>query len=262
MFQEERLISVLEYLKNHKRISVDEICEHYNVSRDTARRDIVKLEEQGSIIRTRGGAILPTLSKGVGNYEQRLQAEPSSKQTIGKLAASLIQDSDYLLMDASTTVLYAATEMATKHNVVVTNSIEIAAILTRKEDTVIHLLGGLLDKKHHCVFGAKAIEMLKEYHVDKLFIGTCGITEDGLSSPDEEDSYLAREMMRRADQVIVLADHSKFGKRLFHRLADFHEIDKIVTDLEPSPEIREKLLDANVEILLATGGLDHDTITG
>jgi DeoR/GlpR family transcriptional regulator of sugar metabolism len=248
----------VQYLKSHKRISIEEICESYDVSRDTARRDIVKLEEQGQIIRTRGGAILPTLSKVVGNYDQRLSDESSSKLTIGKLAATLIKDGDYLLMDASTTVLHAAAAIKAKNNVVVTNSLEIAAMLTHKEDVSVHLLGGILDKRHHSVMGAKAIEMLADYHVDKLLIGTCGITSGGLSAPNEETSYLAREMMRRADQVIVLADHSKFGKKLFHRLADFQDIDILITDQEPDTEITEKLTNCGVEILLATGGTIND----
>lgn len=253
MFQEERLISIIDYLKSNKRISVDLICELYDVSRDTARRDMVKLEEQGRIVRTRGGAILPTLYKEVGNYEQRLQAESSSKLTIGKTAAGLIQDGDYIMMDASTTVLHAATALTSKHNVVVTSSIEIAAILTRKDETTIHILGGVLDSKHHSVYGAKAIEMLNDYHVDKLLIGTCGITEEGLSAPNEEDSYLVRAMIQHADQVIVLADHSKFGKRLFHRVVGFESIDILVTDQALSPEMKDKLLASEVEIVLAEG---------
>ncbi|MBA2943483.1 DeoR/GlpR transcriptional regulator [Paenibacillus sp. CGMCC 1.16610] len=253
MFQEERLISIIEYLKSNKRITVDLICELYDVSRDTARRDMVKLEEQGRIVRTRGGAILPTLSKEVGNYEQRLQSESSSKLTIGKTAAGLIQDGDYIMMDASTTVLHAASALSSKQNVVVTSSIEIAAILTRKDETTIHILGGVLDSKHHSVYGAKAIEMLNDYHVDKLLIGTCGITEEGLSAPNEEDSYLVRAMIQHADQVIVLADHSKFGKRLFHRVVGFESIDILVTDQDLSSEMREKLLASEVEIVLAKG---------
>jgi len=258
MFQEERLILIEEYLKSHKRITIEQICELYGVSRDTARRDMVKLEEQSRIIRTRGGAILPTLSKVVGDYEQRLHEESCSKKSIGQAAAALIQDGDYVLMDASTTVLQAALALQSAHNVVVTSSIQIAAALTRKDDTTIHMLGGLLNKKHHCVTGAKAIQMLGDYHVDKVLIGTCSITPDGLSSPNEEDSYMDREMIRRADQVIVLVDHSKFGKRLFHRLADFEEIDVLVTDREPDAEIREKLQTCNVELVIA-GGMDDDS---
>ncbi|OCT14628.1 DeoR family transcriptional regulator [Paenibacillus pectinilyticus] len=258
MFQEERLHAILDYLKSNKRISVDLICELYDVSRDTARRDMVKLEEQGSIVRTRGGAILPTLSKEVGNYDQRLQAESSSKLTIGKTAAALAKDGDYLMMDASTTVLHAATALTSKNNIVVTSSIETAAILTRKDEITIHMLGGVLDNKHHSVYGAKAIEMLKEYHVDKLFIGTCGISQDGLSCPNEEDCYLVRAMMQHADQVIVLADHSKFGKRLFHHVVGFESIDILVTDQALSEEMKERLLANEVEIVLAGGDNDHD----
>ncbi|OAS18463.1 DeoR/GlpR family DNA-binding transcription regulator [Paenibacillus oryzisoli] len=258
MFQEERLLSILEYLKSNKRISVDLICELYEVSRDTARRDMVKLEEQGSIVRTRGGAILPTLSKDVGNYDQRLQEESSSKLTIGKRAATLVQDGDYLMMDASTTVLHAATALTSKNNIVITSSIETAAILTRKDGITIHMLGGVLDNKHHSVYGAKAIEMLNEYHVDKLFIGTCGISENGLSAPNEEDCYLVRAMMEHADQVIVLADHSKFGKRLFHHVVGFENIDILVTDQALSEEMKERLLTNEVEIVLAGGEEQHD----
>ncbi|WNR45707.1 DeoR/GlpR family DNA-binding transcription regulator [Paenibacillus roseipurpureus] len=258
MFQEERLISILDYLKSNKRISVDLICELYDVSRDTARRDMVKLEEQGSIVRTRGGAILPTLSKEVGNYDQRLQEESSSKLTIGRTAAALVQDGDYLMMDASTTVLQAASALTSKPNIVVTSSIETAAVLTRKDGVTIHMLGGVLDNKHHRVYGAKAIEMLNDYHVDKLFIGTCGITEDGLSAPDEEDCYMVRAMMGHADQVIVLADHSKFGKRMFHRVVGFDQIDLLVTDQALSEEMKETLLAHDVEIVLAGGDDHHD----
>lgn len=80
MFQEERLAAIMEHLRLNKRIEVEEICDLLNVSRDTARRDIIKLEERGSIIRTRGGAILPTLSKEMPTYEQRLQKATASSK--------------------------------------------------------------------------------------------------------------------------------------------------------------------------------------
>jgi DeoR/GlpR family transcriptional regulator of sugar metabolism len=260
MFQEERLIAIMQHLRQKGRISVEDICELYQVSRDTARRDLVRLEEEKAIVRTRGGAILPTLTKEVPHYEERLRAEPSSKQAIGKLAATLIQDGDYLIMDASTTVRYAAEFMQTKRNVVVTNSIDIASTLAKKEEVSIHLLGGVFHGDQHSVYGARAVAMLADYQVDRLFVGTCGITVDGLSSPYEEEGYLTREMIRRSDQVVVLADHSKFGKRLFHRFAGFEDIDIIITDRMPSQDIVDVLHGSGVEILLTTetGGNDHD----
>lgn len=251
MFQDERLVSILKYLEKNHRISVDEICEHFDVSRDTARRDIVKLEEQGKIIRTRGAAILPSLSKDTPNYEERMLSEIPSKMMIGKKAASMIMDGDYLFVDNSTTVRHAMEYLSTKNNVVVTNAIDTAGLLTRKENIRIHLLGGLMHNDQRFVYGAQATQMLAKYQVDKTFIGSCGISADGLTTPFEEESSLINEAMQRADQVIVLADHSKFEKRRFFRLAGFENIHTIVTDREPEPSIKELILDHGVELIVA-----------
>jgi DeoR/GlpR family transcriptional regulator of sugar metabolism len=250
MYQEERWIAIVSYLEQHGRISADDICELFQVSRDTARRDLVKLEEDKKIVRTRGGAILPSLTKDVPLYAERLQAEAGPKEAIGMLAASLVQDGDYVLMDSSTTVLWAAKHWRTKRNIVVTNSIHIASTLGDKGDVSVHLLGGVFRGGQHSVYGARTVAMLADYQVDRLFIGTCGITVDGLTSPYEEEGYLTREMMRRADQVVVLLDHSKFGKRLFHRFASLSEIDIIVTDRLPGPELLEALQHHSVDVML------------
>ncbi|NGQ96977.1 DeoR/GlpR transcriptional regulator [Brevibacillus sp. SYP-B805] len=251
MYQEERLDAIMAYLQEHKRVSVQEICERFGVSRDTARRDIVKLEEQGLILRTRGGAILPTLSKRFHNYAERLQMESGEKHRIALLAASLIKDNDYLIMDASTTVLFAAECLTTKNNVVVTNSIDIAAIVGRKEQAKVYLLGGCFHPAHRFVYGQRAIEMMAEYHADKLLIGAGGIARNGLTNPSEEESHLLKEMMKRADQVIVLADHSKFDVQQFVKVAGWDQIDMLVTDREPQGELAEALKQHEVDVLVA-----------
>ncbi|MGV3466657.1 MAG: DeoR/GlpR family DNA-binding transcription regulator, partial [Heyndrickxia sp.] len=199
MFQDERLLTILQFLEKHHRISVEEICEHFDVSRDTARRDIVKLEEQGKIIRTRGAAILPSLSKDTPNYEERMVSEIPSKRIIGKKAASMIMDGDYLFADNSTTVRQAMEYLSTKNNVVVTNAIDTAGLLTQKDNIRIHLLGGLMHNDQRFVFGSQATQMMEKYQVDKTFIGSCGITLDGLTTPFEEESSLIMEAMRHAD---------------------------------------------------------------
>lgn len=250
MYQEERWMAILGYLQEHGRISADDICELFQVSRDTARRDLVKLEEEKKIVRTRGGAILPTLTKEVPLYAERMRAETGSKQEIGKLAATLIQDGDYLFMDSSTTVRWAAEYMRSKRNVIVTNSVDAAITLGDKSDVSVHLLGGIFHGDQHTVYGARTVAMLADYQVDRLFVGTCGITVDGLTSPYEEEGYMTREMMKRADQVVVLADHSKFGKRLFHRFASLADIDIVVTDRMPEPQLLEALQHHQVELML------------
>lgn len=251
MFQEERLIEIMRELQLRPRISVQDICDRYGVSRDTARRDLVKLEEQGVILRTRGGAILPSLTKKTSTYEERIQSEPDSKRAIGRRASSLIKDGDYLIMDASTTVRFAAEALQSSNHIVVTNSIDIAGILGERQDVAIHLLGGLVMHHNRYVYGARAIEMLADYQVDKVLIGAHGISAEGISHPNAEECYLLRQMMKRADQVIVLADHTKFGVKQLHRVAGFDQIDRIVTDQLPDEHIRHILQQHDVELVLA-----------
>ncbi|MFC4076800.1 DeoR/GlpR family DNA-binding transcription regulator [Salinithrix halophila] len=249
MYQEERMLAILEHLKKNKRVSVQELCDLFGISRDTARRDLVRLDEEGTIIRTRGGAILPTLNKEVQGYKERLRAEPAVKEEIGRMAASLIRDGDYVIMDASTTVQFAARYLKAKDVVVVTNSIDIADILTEKEGVSIHLLGGLLHKKHRYVYGAATIEKLKEYRVDKVLFGASGITEEGLFFPHDEDGYVIRETIRRADQTVVLADSTKFDRRFFHRVCGLEEIDWIVADRIPTEAIRDVLEEKEIKVM-------------
>jgi len=250
VYQEERLQAILGHLHLYKRIRVEEMCDRFGVSRDTARRDLVKLEEQGAIVRTHGGAILPLLTKDVRLYDERVRTDTEGKRLIGQTAVELIQDGDYLLMNASTTVQYAAEFLKTKDNVVVTNSIDIADLLSRRNDVAIHLLGGQLHPRQRFVYGAKAIDMLGDYQVDKLLLGTCGITPDGLTYPYEEEGHVLRAMMQHADQVIALADHTKFSKRLFFKVASLREIDVLVTDQEPDQVIAETLRQAGVDIVI------------
>jgi DeoR/GlpR family transcriptional regulator of sugar metabolism len=157
-------------------------------------------------------------------------------------------------MDASTTVQFAAEHMSTSDNIVVTNSIDIASIVSMKERAKVYLLGGRFQPEHRFVYGQRAVEMLSEYHADKLLIGAGGISCDGLTNYSEEESYLLKEMIKRADQVIVLADHSKFDVKLFARVAGLEQIDILVTDREPRGALAEALARHEVEVLITRTG--------
>ncbi|MDF2683430.1 MAG: DeoR/GlpR transcriptional regulator [Brevibacillus sp.] len=251
MYQEERLAAILHYLQDHQRISVQDVVEQFGVSRDTARRDIVKLEEQGQILRTRGGAILPTLSKKSYSYQERMQLDLTGKRSIAGIAAGLVKNGDYLLLDASTTVQLTIESLETTDHVIITSSLAAASSLAGKKGFQVKLLGGDVHPEDQYAYGSRTIDNLSDYHVDKLFIGACGITPLGLVSPSEESGYLIKEMMKRADQVIVLADHSKFGKSMLYRVAELHQLDIIVTDQKPNEDLVEALLRHEVELLVA-----------
>ncbi|WP_026676686.1 DeoR/GlpR family DNA-binding transcription regulator [Fictibacillus gelatini] len=259
MYQDERMTAILKYLSNHDRIDIETICEMNNVSRDTARRDLVKLEELGKIVRTRGGAKLPSFTYEVHNYEQRLKKASHIKSQIGKFAATLIRDGDHIILDASTTVQFVAENLASRNNTVVTNSIDIASILSQKEDTTIHLLGGSLNNKHRSIYGSRTIEQVSDYKVNKLFLGACGISAEGLSVPVEEEGYLMREMIKRSDKVIVLTDSTKFNKTFFQKVCDLDAIDIVVTDEKIDQNMKEIVENYSIELMIVPGSKSEES---
>ncbi|WP_123041100.1 DeoR/GlpR family DNA-binding transcription regulator [Cohnella candidum] len=251
MNQEERIKAIVDYLKLNGKISMDDICSIYKVSYDTARRDLVKMETDDLIVRVRGGAILPSMTKQINSYKERL-TDAENKRSIAVAATSLIHDGDYLLLDTGTTTQYIAEFLTTVDNVIVTNSIDIAAVLCDKPQTNIHLLGGVLNTWHRYAHGPRTIEMLQDIKVDKLFLGTCGISPEGLFAPTEEEAYTKREMIKRANQVILLADGAKFEKQLFHRVCPFDAIDILITDVEPKAPFGKIFDDCEIRVIVAS----------
>ncbi|MTH53030.1 DeoR family transcriptional regulator [Bacillus mangrovi] len=251
MYQEERLDAILDVMKTKKRITVDQICSLYQVSRDTARRDLVKLEEMKAVIRTRGGAILPSAHQEIKDYSNRLKHVSEEKKRIGQKAASLIRPGDRIILDASTTVQSCAESLQEENCTVITNSIHQAGILSAKRGVRIHLLGGELQKEHGFLYGAQVLDKLTQYHADKAFIGLVGLSEKGLTIAHEEDGMVKKSMIEQANQVIVLADHSKLHVTDFFTFAHLEEIDMVITDREPDAAILNMLDSHQVELLIA-----------
>ncbi|MGO4495717.1 DeoR/GlpR family DNA-binding transcription regulator [Paenibacillus sp. 2RAB27] len=248
MYQEERLLKILDYINEHHAMSVMDICSLLDVSRDTARRDIVKLVQEGVVIRTHGGVALPQLKKEIASYQERLIDETDSKSKIGKIAAKLVQDRETVILDVSTTVQSVAEQISAKNITVVTHSIDIVGILSGREDLQVYVLGGYLHTKNRLLYGPSVIDKLRELRADKAFIGATSIRTDGLYFPYEDDVSVKKEMARRSDQVIVVADFTKFTSKSVYRL-DFDFVDILITDQEVPNEIREVLHNKNIAII-------------
>lgn len=251
MYQLERMEAILEYLKNHKRINVEEICSMYGVSRDTARRDLVNLENKGLIARTHGGAILPISHEKIKSYTSRLHSSSEEKKSIGSLAASLVKDGDNIIMDTSTTVQAMAELLQATNCSVITNSINLADILSTKPGINIHLLGGELDHEHRFLYGSSTINTLSDYFADKAFISALGITEKGLTVAHKEDAFVMRKMIEQSDQVIVLVDSSKFGNNGFFKVTDLANIDLIITEKAPNKNLMKIFKENEINIMIA-----------
>jgi DeoR/GlpR family transcriptional regulator of sugar metabolism len=251
--QARRLDAICEHLAQHYRIGIEDICRLFGVTRDTARRDVVRLDADGRVLRVRGGAVLPPQETRVRQYAER-DGATSAKQAIGAAAAALIRNGDRVLFDTSTTVVEVARALTASPLYAVTNSIDIAETLGKRDGIELHLTGGQFNPWQRSLEGAQARLGIAQFQFDKLILGACAIDPGGLTCSSSEEADLKGTMMRQASQVIVVADASKFGKAFLHRLCTFEDVDLLVTDAAPPAAVMAALEAVGVEVVTAGTG--------
>lgn len=232
MYQEERLLKVLEYLNEHNYMSIHDICEMFNVSRDTARRDIVKLINQGTAIRTHGGISLPILKNTIKEYRERVEAYSEEKKGIAKKALEFIEEGKHYFFDVSTIVSFLAQEI-NKSIWVLTHSLDNIEILSEKEEVEVHSIGGCLNKKNRFFYKSDCENYLDRIRFDTAIIGAASITEDGIYYVDEEDALIKQAAIKKSSIVIVLTEYEKFKCLSYYKGVNWDQIDIIITDKTP-----------------------------
>ncbi len=229
LFTEERRSHILQILEREHRASVPALASRFDVSLDTIRRDLRDLCARNLITKTHGGAMRRTAP--AVTYESRLGQDLDVKEAIGRRAAELVEEGDAIMIDGATTALSMARALKVTRARVLTNSMEVAQVLSRRTTLELIVLGGRWDPLHHQLVGAATVEQIGRYRVDKLFLGMGAVDHaNGLTEPTEEDAAVKREMIRVAQQVIGLADHSKFGRVAFAHVAPASAIDVLITD--------------------------------
>ncbi|RYL93062.1 DeoR/GlpR transcriptional regulator [Sporolactobacillus sp. THM7-4] len=232
MYQEERLVKILAYLNEHQSMSVAEICERFQVSRDTARRDIVKLVGKGAAIRTHGGIALPDLANTILAYRDRLQTFSREKMKIGSEALSFLRQGGHYFLDTSTTVSCMAQQIDQEINVY-THSLDIAEILSHQEKSSVFLFGGALNTVNRYFFDIESVSQLEKIHFDVAFLGAAAITNDGFYYDDKEDAYVKGKVSERSRVTAVLADSKKFIRNSRYKGLNWSDVDLIITNETP-----------------------------
>lgn len=250
MFQEERLYKILELLRTHDRLTTNQLVDIFGVSRDTARRDIVKLSNEGSVLRTHGGITLPKEPHFTQFYKLRVNDNVEQKQKIGKKASTLIKSGQICFFDASTTVLHLCSYAPTSIEVF-SNSLNNVEILDQRKCNV-HVIGGQLNHDNRFIYGYESIEQILSVHYDIAFLGTDSITEDGFFTCDKSDISIKKSVAKVADKIYILTESSKF-ERIHHpyKCFDLQTVDGIITDKYPNDNLRQAIEKQGVEIILA-----------
>ncbi|CCQ93796.1 Transcriptional regulator, DeoR family [[Clostridium] ultunense Esp] len=241
MLSVDRQQIIFDQIRRKGSVRISQLMKSLAASESTIRRDLEELERQGLIKRVHGGAVLVQhMAIEASNYDkQDLFAE--EKERIGKFAASLVEEHSSILIDAGTTTAALARALQTPNVKIITNALNIAEILSSKKYTVL-AAGGVIKTNTYAMVGEITIETIRNFHADICFLGMNGISEEtGLTTPDMQEAWVKRAMMRAAEKVVLLADSSKFGKTTLTHVGEVGEVDILVTDEGLSVEDRNWL---------------------
>lgn len=253
MLAAERRGLILEKLQNERKVVVSELSALFDVSEETIRRDLDKLDREGLAIKSYGGAV-PNENTGMDMpFNVRAKRNMKAKQEIAALVAGLVQEGEHLIVDPSTTAVAVVKALKSKKKLtVVTSSIEVLIELSDVSGWEIICTGGTLRDNYLTLVGSRAADVISSFHADKVILSCKGIElTKGVTDSSEMLSQLKQAMLKSARQRILAADHSKFGNVAFSRICELADIDMVVTDLRPPEEWMEYFAERGIECLYA-----------
>ena len=249
MLTEERHSIILETVNKNRNAELGELCELLNTSESTVRRDLSLLDKKGLLLKVRGGAIAvadESVTAAEPNVEEKAGLFAAEKEAIARYAASLIEDGDFVYIDAGTTTEKMIEYIPSKSVTFVTNAFINAKKLAQRGFKVI-IISGEVKPATEAIIGSEAVAALMNYNFTKCFMGVNGISvKGGFSTPDKSESAVKRTAVSRSKEVYILGDHSKFGKIFPVKFSGLNR-GKIITDKVPD---KKYLSEASVKEVL------------
>lgn len=252
MLAVERRNKIEEIILKQKSVLVLDLSKLFNVTTETIRADLEKLEKQGVLVRTYGGATLSCGSENEISVFDREIINFDGKQRIGQRAAALIKDGETIFLDASTSSLHIALNIKEKKSLtVITNSERIVSELASCDNIRVISTGGLLTAKNMSYVGRIVETTIREhYFANKVFFSCRGATiSRGLTESNEAEAEIKRAMIDCSESVIFLCDHTKIGKIGVPVISDFSRIDFVITDEKMTDDWREHLEKNDIKLI-------------
>jgi DeoR family glycerol-3-phosphate regulon repressor len=255
---------IFELVRQDGYVRVSQLAKDFGISQMSARRDLDALSRQGLIQRSQGAAVAlsaEVASNGLSGlsdadmrelqYETRRRRQIAAKQSIARSAAVLLSSDDNIALDVGSSVLTLARELIKHAGMhVFTNHLRVASLLAGSRCVVL-MPGGIVRAQELSICGEQAVNDTAQRWFSKAFIGLAGLTEDGGFDSSPEDTQVKHAYIQQADQVILLCDSSKFGKRSLVRACSLEEIDVLITDSPPPPALAAALAAASVKVQVA-----------
>jgi len=244
------------YVAEAGQVTVGTLAEHFDVSIDTIRRDLDQLSAEGVLVRTYGGAVsLSTVSRVDRAVDVRLNLQKTEKEKIAALAASLVEDGSTIMINGGTTTLALARHLHHHRDLTVaTNNLLVPPALSPSVIRDLYVFGGAVRSITLATIGPVSLRVAGgtelDIRCDLALVGVGAVSVDaGYSTSNVGEAAMMREMMSRAARVAILADSSKFGRRLFAQISELGSADYLITDASPPPDLLEALSENDVEVI-------------
>ena len=249
----ERRMEIFDLVTQQGKARVEDLAERFKVSSVTIRSDLSFLEKNGYIVRSHGSAIPNTGGIAELTVHEKRRRNSGVKSLIGQAAAKLIKNGDTVILDSGTTTREIASNLKSVENVVVmTNGLDVAMELASAPNVEVLISGGVLRKSAMSFSGSQAEASLKNFRFDKVFLGVDGFDlRVGITTHNEQEASLNRLMCEISEQVIAVADSTKFGKRSCHMIREFGDIDILVTDSDIPEEYVQRLREMRIQVVIA-----------
>jgi DeoR/GlpR family transcriptional regulator of sugar metabolism len=248
MLAEPRRRQLLDLIARRGFANLEELVKAIGVSESTVRRDLEALDLAGSIRRTHGGAVYTGETKVIASLDERAATAHEEKVAIGRAAAELLDDGDTVLLDGGTTTLEVARALMGRPVQVVTNSLPIANLLASSVENDLVLIGGYVLPRTGVATGPLAVAAMQDIRVHKTIMGAGGIVAEGVFNANSLLVETERQMMKCAQEVLLVADHSKFGRLSLSKLCRLDEIGMMIVDSGLSDEYQAILSEADVAV--------------
>lgn len=248
---QERQEKIEALVLQNQRVTISEICKIFKISEATARRDLDLLSDRGRLRRVHGGGMVSSSNSLEPPVLHRQQEQCEEKARIGAAAAEMVHDGDSIFLGSGTTILELAKRLGDRQRLMVfTNSLLVANIMANFSGVNLIVLGGEHRPGEFSFIGHYTELILKEIHVDKVFIGVFAISPDyGVTHQFLPETQTDRAILECGRERIILADRTKFGRKAPFALATVDQFETIITDLEIAPETVEIMVKKGINVI-------------
>ena len=237
-----RLEQIMDFLKSHNLVTVEQLVAATNASPATIRRDLIKLDQEGVISRTHGGVTLNRFIPSQPTTVEKSQRSLQEKQAIASAAAALVKPGDAIVLDAGTTMIELARQITHLPLRVITSDLHIALFLAEFKQIEVTIIGGRIDDSSQSCIGEHGRRLLQNIWPDLAFLSCNGWDlEKGITAPTEEKAALKRDLIANAQRRVLLADSSKYGAWSLFNIAHLDSLTDIITDSHLSDDTRRLL---------------------